>query len=962
MPTDFIALPRRPIRTFHLCLFPLCLLFFLLSTTGSYAAGESLRGANNSIPFTQETLSNGLRVIYSPLHQAPVVHVRVLYHVGSRDERPDRQGFAHMFEHMMFRGSAHVAPQEHMKRIDGVGGISNAFTSFDETVYVNTVPAEDLEMALYLEADRMSSFKVSEEIYKTERRVVSEEWRIKQNKPYGNLFDDFLKTAFTTHSYRWTPIGNMQHLLAAPVSELQDFFNTYYVPNNAVLVIAGDIDVDAAQKLVHKYYDWIPRGAEIHRLAEAEPLQTVPRSATIPDRLAPLTEVVLGYHIPPYRSDDQYALTVLSVILGEGSSSRLSRLLVTGGKPLCLDASTLYEPLEDGGIIGVAGRVLSGKNSDDVTAALTKSVADLVANGVTDDELAKAKTLARVAMVHGRMTAEQIAGELGNAALYTGDPRRVNSDLIKLDAVTAADVEAVAGKYLRPQGSTLLVIKPDPLGAATRKAIAAIPPNAQVVPSTQPVAGRDVHFPEGYPGHAPMAEPRAVASFEKGQESMINGVHVIVMPDTRLPLVDWSLTIRRGSHSDPLGKEGLASLTADMIQRGAGAFTYAQLNEELESHGISLSIADGGDFTRLSGSCISDQLDRAFARSRDLLLAPTFPADEFDKLKVSALNTLAVAEESPVTVGGWEMAHALYGTSPLGQHATPGSISAITLADVKQCYADLYRPQDAILVISGNITLDRARELAKQLTDQWTAKPLPSITYALPQPSKDRQIILVDRPGGKGALIRIGIRAYDINTPQKFAGNLAGAILSGGIESRLNLYVRAEKGYVYGVSGVFQPGRHAGAFVCGTETKLQTTADTIEAIFKVLGDVRNADVTPDELSEAKRRVIGGMVMNMQTIAQQAGLRVDAMLNGYPIDYFDLYTGKISAVTPQQIRDVMNKYADPGAMTIVVVAPAAEVKDQLLRLGKVQVVPMPAQREGGATTQPGGGELLAPTGK
>src|ERR687893_1722 len=195
------------------------------------------------IEFTQETLENGLRVIYAPLHNAPVVHVRVLYHVGSRDERPDRQGFAHLFEHMMFRGSAHVKPEEHMKLIGAVGGNSNAFTSYDQTVYVNTIPSNHLEMALYLEADRMASFKVNEEIYKTERKVVAEEWRIRQNRPYGTQYEDFLKNQFTTHSYRWTPIGDMDHLKAAEVAELQEFFNTYYLPNNAVLVITGDIDI-----------------------------------------------------------------------------------------------------------------------------------------------------------------------------------------------------------------------------------------------------------------------------------------------------------------------------------------------------------------------------------------------------------------------------------------------------------------------------------------------------------------------------------------------------------------------------------------------------------------------------------------------------------------------------------------------------------------------------------------------
>jgi zinc protease len=914
--------------------------------------------APSAIPFTEETLPNGLRVIYSPLHQAPVVHVRVLYHVGSRDERPDRQGFAHMFEHMMFRGSAHVAPQEHMKRIDEVGGISNAFTSFDETVYVNTVPSEDMEMALYLEADRMSSFKVSEEIYKTERRVVAEEWRIKQNKPYGNLFDDFLKTAFTTHSYRWTPIGNMQHLLAAPVSELQDFFNTYYVPNNAVLVIAGDIDVDAAKKMVHTYYDWIPRGADIHRLAVPEPTQTEPRSATIPDRLAPLTQVLLGYHIPPYRSDDQYALSVLSVILGDGSSSRLYRLLVDNDHPLCHDASSIYEPLEDGGMIGVAGRVLSGKNADDVTVVLKQAVAELVAHGVTDEELAKAKTLARVSMLQGRQTAEEVASELGNEALYADDPNRVNSDLAKLDALTTADIQHIAEKYLRPEGATLLVVTPDPLGTNSRKAAAAgISPTAPVAPSTEPIAGRDIHFPAGYPEHTPMADPRSTAVFAKGEESVINGVRVIVMHDSRLPLVEWNLAMRSGSHSEPAEKAGLAGLTAEMLRHGAGKFTNTQLNEELESHGISLGVSDGGDTTRLTGSCSTDELDRAFARARDVLMSPTFPADEFGRLKEQTLNGLAVSQESPAVVAGWDMSKNLYGDSPLGRHATPASISAIQLEDVKTFYHDHYSPQDAILVISGDVSVEQGQTLAKQLTDGWQARQLPTVQYSLPPVAANRQIILVDRPGGRGASIRMGIRAYDIHAPEKFAGSLAGAILSGGIESRLNAYVRAEKGYVYGVFGIFQPGRYAGAFGVSTETKLETTGDTIEAVFKVLQDVNTADVTSEELAQAKRRVVGQMVMSMQTMAQQAGLRVDGLLNGYPIDYYDVYPSRITAITAEQIRAVMNQYVKQDAMTIVVVAPAADVKSQLERFGTVTVIPMPAQR-GTAATQPGS-ELLKP---
>src|SRR4051812_15528218 len=263
-----------------------------------------------AIPFTTDTLDNGLKVIYVPLHQAPVVHVRVLYHVGSRDERPDRQGFAHMFEHMMFRGSAHVPPEEHMKLIGMVGGSSNAFTSFDETVYVNTIPSNHLEMALYLEADRMASFKVSEDIYKTERKVVAEEWRMGQNRPYGTMYEDFLKHAFVAHSYRWTPIGRMEHLQAAAVNELQDFFNTYYVPNNAILIISGDFQPDEAKTMVKKYFGWIPTGKAVTRDIPKEPEQTEMRNAVTPQRV-PLPNIMLGFKTPDYKSDDHYPLALL---------------------------------------------------------------------------------------------------------------------------------------------------------------------------------------------------------------------------------------------------------------------------------------------------------------------------------------------------------------------------------------------------------------------------------------------------------------------------------------------------------------------------------------------------------------------------------------------------------------------------------------------------------------------------
>jgi zinc protease len=269
---------------------------------------------------------------------------------------------------------------------------------------------------------------------------------------------------------------------------------------------------------------------------------------------------------------------------------------------------------------------------------------------------------------------------------------------------------------------------------------------------------------------------------------------------------------------------------------------------------------------------------------------------------------------------------------------------------VKQFYATYYKPNDALLVIAGDVTDERGKELAQKLLAGWEpAKELPSPDYTLPPAPAKRQIILVDRPDAAGVTIRMGICAYDIHSEDKFAGSLAGQVLTGsGIDSRLMKYVRAEKGLVYGIGGYFVPTRHNGVFMVNTETRPDAAAETITAAFHVLDGMRQANATEQELTESKLRVAGSMVMGMQTIEQQAGTRTDGVLNGYPIDYYDKYPSRIAEVSGDQVREVMNKYVKPDDFTIVVVAPAKAVKDALEKLGPVEVRPMPALREGAAS--------------
>jgi zinc protease len=341
-------------------------------------------------------------------------------------------------------------------------------------------------------------------------------------------------------------------------------------------------------------------------------------------------------------------------------------------------------------------------------------------------------------------------------------------------------------------------------------------------------------------------------------------------------------------------------------------------------------------------TCPKDQLDDAVRLAGLIVARPDFPQDQFDNLKANAISSLTAELASPTTIADREIEKLLYGNSPLGRNSTPKSLASITLADVKAFYDLAYRPEDSILQIFGDLTVDKGKEIAKKIAQGWhpPGEPAPIPKLTLPAKPAKRTIVLVDNPEGRQAAIRMGIPAYTLASDEKFAGSLINQILSGGIESRIMRYVRAEKGLAYHAHGVFMPGRIAGAFMGQTGTEVDKAADAIAAMFEVLDQVRTADVTPAELDDAKRRVAGRMFMQMQTIDQQAASKLEAKLNGYPEDYYDKYAKRVSEVKAEQVRTLMNKYVDPTAMQIVVVAPAAASKEKLSALGEVKVEKMP----------------------
>jgi zinc protease len=411
-------------------------------------------------------LENGLQVVLAPDTSRPVVNVQVWYRVGSKDERRGRTGFAHLFEHMMFRGSKNVGPEEHMRYIREVGGTVNAYTNFDRTVYWQTVPSNHLERVLWLEADRMDSLVVNEENFKKEREVVKEERRLRfENPPYGLLAEWVLDATFEVYPYKYSPIGSMDDLNAAAAPDVKEFFDTYYVPDNATLVIVGDFDPKTALAHTRAHFGRIARSGKVPRVKAEEPPQSELRMLTKSDPKAPLPAVASAYKLPSRGHADTYPLQVAFDILSAGESSRMYRRLVYEEQS-ALAAQAQFLLLEGpslGFIFGVANQ---GRDVKQVAASIREVVSGLAAAPPSDDELTKAKNTIVSRLVVDRQTMQQKADAVGEAASLLGDPQRYNSELPKYQAVTAADVQRVVKEYLAEPRETRLFIQPGPAPAA----------------------------------------------------------------------------------------------------------------------------------------------------------------------------------------------------------------------------------------------------------------------------------------------------------------------------------------------------------------------------------------------------------------------------------------------------------------------------------------------------------------
>ncbi len=922
-----------------------CVRFSLAALVFLTLAGPYTRAADKPLfDYRDLTLANGLRVVTLEDSSCPVVSVQMWYHVGSKDERSDRQGFAHMFEHMMFRGTDRLGKTEHLDLIRRCGGNCNAYTSFDQTVYHQTVPSNQLELVLWLEAERMGFLRINQDSFDTERKVVEEERRLGLNRPYGTLLEKILAEVFKTHPYGWSPIGKISHLRASSTQDLRDFWNRYYVPGDATLVIAGDIKHAEAQRLAKKYFGWMPREAEPPRVTVREPPVLRARTITIREDNAPAPIVLMGWRVVPSRHDDAIPLELLASIVGGGESSRLYRNLVADHQ-LAVMATAMSFSLEQEGLWGAAAVLSPLGNTGKALEALQKEIERVRTEPVSEQELTKAKNRYLAGQVTQTLTVQSRATALGSAAVLEGDLARVNKRLDLARRVTTADLLRVAKKYLAPEHCLTFTVERNLLGSvfggkSTELKKEENAPITAKPETTPPPPGRPgLRRPADFPAQPPVA-PTTVARFATphSEHTLANGLKVLVVPKHGVPYVSMELGLRAGAWTET--KPGTASMTLSMLTRGTKAHTEKQLAEELETYAIDLSGSAGMDTSAVSAGCLTEHLDRAVRLLAEVARTPTFPAKEFDKLRTQRITGLAISTAEPAYKADREFRRRLFGTHPYGRTSTGevADLKALKVDDLSRWWSIFARPDQAVLIFAGDIDAERALSLAESAFGSWKAdgpKPVVSLP-ALPTPAP-KHIYLVDYPGGVQSQIRVGQLGIKRDHPDYPTARLVTEYFGGAFGSRLNEVIRVQKGLTYGARGGYTPARFAGQFVINTFSKTESTAEAVRAVFEEIDRLRKEPPSTKELASAKSYFAGSFALERETPQAVAADLWLLEANGLPLDFNERMLTRVAGTDAAACMRLVRTALDPDKMVVVVVGNAARIQKDLEKIASVTLV-------------------------
>ena len=895
----------------------------LASTIASFAllalASVALAG-DIEIPYTEYTLDNGLRLIVHEDKKAPIVAVNVWYHVGSKNEKPGKTGFAHLFEHLMFNGTENY-DDEYFKPFERVGATGqNGTTNFDRTNYFQNVPKTALDMALWMESDRMGHLlgAVTQEKLDEQRGVVQNEKRQGDNQPYGKVLYHILEGVFPEgHPYSWSVIGSMDDLNAASLEDVQDWFKTYYGPNNAVLVVAGDVVADEVLEKVKLYFGDIPPGPPISKYGVWPVKLSKDKYEVLQDRV-PQAQYYKLWGGPHLTSEDTDLLNLAGDVLAGGKNSRLYERLVYN-EQIATGAQAGMFANEIGGVFWIVVTAQPGGDLEAIKRAVDEEVDRLKRDGISEDEIERVKAARRGGFVRGIERIGGFGGKsdvLASNAVYAGSPDFYKVQLQRFEDASTTTIESAIDRWLIA-GAYHLEVHPFPELQAEGKGA-----DRSQVPET-------ASFPEV-----------AFTDFERG--SLSNGLELIVAPRTSIPTINMSLSFDAGFASDQFGEPGTSSLAMAMLDEGTKRRTALQISDELDRISATISAQSSLDSSTVTLDTLSENVDKALDLYADVVLNPAFHEADLERLRKQRLAQIRQEKNQPVSMALRTFPKLLFGeghaySMPLTGSGTEESVSRITRKSLLDYHRTWLKPNNATMIIVGDTTMAEIKPKLEKLFARWKPANVPIKNIASVPVSAGQRVFLIDRPGSEQSIIFAGNVAPPTGDVNEIALETMNEIIGGSFTSRINMNLREDKSWAYGARTLIQDAEGQRPFFAYAPVQTDKTMESMAEIKRELSEYLSSNpATDEEVAKVQDKNTLSLPGRWETNAAVLRDIGEIVTYDLPDNYWDTYAESVRSLSLKQITDVAGQAIKPDNLTWVVVGDREKIESRIreLELGEI----------------------------
>lgn len=907
------------------------------------------KGNEIVIPYEKYQLKNGLTILIHEDHSDPIVHVDVTYHVGSAREESGRSGFAHFFEHMMFQGSDHVDDEEHFKIVTEAGGTLNGTTNLDRTNYFETLPSNQLEVALWLEADRMGFLldAVTQQKFEIQRATVkNERGQNYDNRPYGLVNEKMIQALYPFgHPYSWPTIGYLADLDAVGVDDLKRFFLRWYGPNNAVLTVAGDVNPQEVLRLAEKYYGSIPRGPEVKSMPKMPPTLDKNRYVSYEDNIKfPMLQMTW----PTVESGhpDEIALDLLADIIGGGKTSMLYQKLVKTGlsnQVLC------YNPAQElAGYFMVSSLSLKQEKLDQFEKIILETLAEFETRGVTDLDLQKFKNQKEASLITSLQSVNGKAARLASDQTFFGNPNRISKEMDELNKLTKQDVIRVYQKYIKNKPRVTVSVVPKGKSDLVAQADNFTPQIAQ--PGKESNEYKNLKYNKAKDSFdrskKPSPKPAPLVNLPDYYEfTTENSIPVIGVEEKELPTVTLTLSFKSGHAAEQNDKAGVAYFLSRMLNESTQNYTAEAITEALESLGSRISVYSGNEELEFSVFSLKKNLNKTLDLLEEKLFRPKFDTTEFKTVKNQIIANIANQSTRPTAIADQVYNKLLYGNHIFGTPVigTQASVESITIDDLKRFYQTWISSKNARIVVVGDVKENEIKS-ALGFTKNLNSKDVPKISYPETPKIEKTKVYFVNKDKAPQSEIRIGYLAlkYDA-TGEFFKAGVMNYQLGGNFNSRINLTLREKRGFTYGARSNFSGSEFVGPYTASGGIKADKTDSALVDFFNEIDMFRNKGLTDDELNFVKNSLGQKDALKYETPDQKAAFISRILDYKLPKDFVKQQAAIIKELSKADIDGLAKRYLPLERMIVVIVGDKASNMEKIKQAG-FEVVELNANGE------------------